>query len=129
VSGSSFWQSRFLVILWAALFPAGVAATIAYRNGAEEKRPVAAPIIKDLSGINQVFVQVAQVAKPAVVNISTTTVIKERGEQLSPFFSDPFFRRFFGEEFFRQFQTPRERRQTALGSGVIVDRSGYIVTN
>jgi serine protease Do len=50
-------------------------------------------------------------------------------EELGPRFDDPFFRRFFGDEFFRRFGVPRERRQSGLGSGVIVDPSGYIVTN
>ncbi|MES4786225.1 MAG: hypothetical protein C4294_10800, partial [Nitrospiraceae bacterium] len=44
-------------------------------------------------------------------------------------FDDPFFRRFFGEEFFRRFETPRERKERSLGSGVIVDASGLIITN
>jgi len=42
---------------------------------------------------------------------------------------DPFFRQFFGDEFSHRFQIPRERRENSLGSGVIVDASGYIVTN
>lgn len=121
---------KYLVIGLMALIALGVAASISYMGGTAEKKPVATPVgLKELSGINQAFVQVAQAAKPAVVNISTTTVIKEREGQPSPFLSDPFFRRFFGEEFFRQFQMPRERRLQALGSGVIVDQGGYIVTN
>jgi serine protease Do len=42
---------------------------------------------------------------------------------------DPFLRRFFGEEFLRQFGVPRERRERSLGSGVVVNSSGYILTN
>ncbi|MFN3939909.1 MAG: hypothetical protein ACK4IY_04940, partial [Chitinophagales bacterium] len=45
-------------------------------------------------------------------------------------FDDPFFRRFFGDEFFRRFeQQPRERKERGLGSGVIVDPNGLIITN
>jgi Do/DeqQ family serine protease len=44
---------------------------------------------------------------------------------MSPFFNDPFFRRFFGE----QFGVPRERIQNSLGSGVIVSSDGLVVTN
>jgi S1-C subfamily serine protease len=41
-------------------------------------------------------------------------------------FEDPFFRRFFGDD--GSFGRPRERVQNSLGSGVIVDPSGIIVT-
>ena len=76
------------------------------------------------------FVGVVKAVTPAVVNISTTRVVRFPKEQIpSPFLDDPFFRHFFGDEFFRRFQIPRERRENSLGSGVIVDSSGYIVTN
>ena len=79
---------------------------------------------------DQVFVRVADAATPAVVNISTTRVIHRRpGEGQSPFFKDPFFERFFGDEFFRKFDMPPSRRERSLGSGVIVDPKGYLVTN
>ncbi|MFQ5995884.1 MAG: DegQ family serine endoprotease [Acidiferrobacterales bacterium] len=79
---------------------------------------------------SQNFADVVKAVTPAVVNISTTRVLKSAGmEELGPRFDDPFFRRFFGDEFFRRFGVPRERRQSSLGSGVIVDPSGYIVTN
>ncbi len=76
------------------------------------------------------FVEVSKAAKPAVVNISTTRLVKgeEGGAPTNPFFEDPFFRRFFGDEFYRQFEAPRQRKEQSLGSGVIVD-GGYIVTN
>ena len=59
---------------------------------------------------------------PAVVNVYSKRVVKERR---SPLFNDPFFQRFFGG----QMGAPRERVQQSLGSGVIVDASGLIVTN
>lgn len=76
------------------------------------------------------FVPVVKATSPAVVNISTTRIIKrgKRHSRRSPF-NDPFFRDFFGDDFSRRFQMPRRRKQSSLGSGVIVDASGYIITN
>jgi serine protease Do len=77
---------------------------------------------------DETFVEISKSDTPAVVNISTTRLIKnETGP--NPFFEDPFFRRFFGEEFGRQFEQPKERKEQSLGSGVIVESNGIIVTN
>ncbi|MCX7793059.1 MAG: DegQ family serine endoprotease [Thermodesulfovibrionales bacterium] len=74
-----------------------------------------------LTKTGEAMASIVEAVKPAVVNISTVKTVRLR----DPFFDDPFFRRFFGEPF----GIPRERRQTGLGSGVIVDPSGYILTN
>ncbi|MFQ5992751.1 MAG: trypsin-like peptidase domain-containing protein, partial [Nitrospiraceae bacterium] len=75
------------------------------------------------------FVEVVKSVRPAVVNIFTVRAGPEREQgQMMPF-DDPFFRRFFGEEFFRRFEHPRERKERSLGSGVIVDKNGLIITN
>ena len=81
---------------------------------------------------SQTVVAVAKQAKASVVNVSSTTNVGEGpglSEAPSPFFDDPFFRRFFGEEFQRRFREPKEFRQEGMGSGVIVSADGYIVTN
>jgi serine protease Do len=81
------------------------------------------------TGDNQNFVQIAKRVKPAVVNIFTARSGKgSEGPHALPF-DDPFFRRFFGDEFFRRFEAPRERKERSLGSGVIVDPAGLIITN
>lgn len=61
-------------------------------------------------------------AAPAVVNISTKKIITER---VNPFFDDPVFRQFFGNNF----GGLRKRQETSLGSGVIISSQGYILTN
>lgn len=75
------------------------------------------------------LIEVAKLARPAVVNISTTGTAKTPESSRSPFFDDPFFRRFFGDEFERRFEPPPSPRQEGGGSGVIVSDDGYIITN
>ncbi len=67
------------------------------------------------------FAAVARRATPSVVNIFTTQHVK-----VAPFGEgEPF------DQFFRQFfpELPREMEQKSLGSGVIIDRGGNILTN
>ncbi len=64
------------------------------------------------------FAPVVKRVAPAVVNVYAARVIENR----SPFMNDPLFRQFFGA-------VPREQVQRSLGSGVIVDPTGLIVTN
>ncbi len=71
------------------------------------------------------FAPVVRQAAPAVVNIYTRKVIQE--QMASPFFNDPFFRQFFGDQFGGG--PSHERVQNALGSGVIVHDDGLVVTN
>jgi serine protease DegS len=61
-------------------------------------------------------------AAPSVVNIFTTKITVQRSNRV---FDDPIFQRFFGERFSR----PQKRLQTSLGSGVVISRDGYIITN
>ncbi len=85
-----------------------------------ESRPLV-----DAADLTEGFRPLVKKALPAVVNISTTRVMKTR--PAPPFFSDPFFRDFFG--FDHEFDMPRERRESGLGSGVIISPDGYILTN
>jgi Do/DeqQ family serine protease len=70
------------------------------------------------------FAPVVKRTAPAVVNVYAKRITVSRGNGL---FEDPFFRRFFGDD--GSFGRPRERVQNSLGSGVIVDPEGLIVTN
>lgn len=92
-----------------------------------EEPKISKEAVDILSKASQAMAEIASAVKPAVVNISSTHVVKSQGMQ-SPFFNDPFFRRFFGDEF-GHMEKPRERKQSSLGSGVIVDKRGYILTN
>jgi serine protease Do len=81
--------------------------------------------IETLERQNKAYERIAETVTPAIVAIQSTQVIKV---QQSPFMMDPFFRQFFGN-MLPQFGIPREQREHALGSGVIVSADGYIVTN
>lgn len=59
---------------------------------------------------------------PAVVNIHTAKIVKQQNR----FFSDPLFRQFFG---IPNQSKQKQKLQTSLGSGVIIESGGYIVTN
>ena len=83
--------------------------------------------IEMLSKTNQAITEVAATVKPSVVNIASTKTLKHSGS-MSPFFQDPFFKRFFGDKFGFS-EKPRKYKQSGLGSGVIVRKEGFILTN
>ena len=82
------------------------------------------------------FVELSKRVKPGVVNISTKKVVKSGGKVFRQFSPpsrerDPF-RDFFGEDFFNRFfgdMPQRDFVQRSLGSGFIIDKEGYIITN
>lgn len=86
-------------------------------KGALETVPSTAPELK------LTFAPVVKRTAPAVVNVYATRMVQQRR---SPFAGDPFFERFFGG---RGFGQSRPRTNNSLGSGVIVDSSGIVVTN
>ena len=88
-----------------------------------EKRSSDATIeYPDPTDLSRAFARVAEQVGPAVVNITTEQVA---GEFQHPRTGGPF------DEFFERFfdGTPTQQRRTSLGSGVIVDAAGYIITN
>jgi Do/DeqQ family serine protease len=74
------------------------------------------------------FAPLVKQAAPAVVNIYTSKTVQTKN--VSPLFNDPFFRRFFGDVFKGVPQGGQKKKvQNSLGSGVIVDEEGIVVTN
>ena len=78
------------------------------------------------------FTELAQKVRPGVVNIQTVKNIKNGGPVLHQFFGNPFGGRPPFDEFFgpNQNRAPQyDFKQRSLGSGFILDKEGYIVTN
>ncbi|HXA72453.1 MAG TPA: DegQ family serine endoprotease [Stellaceae bacterium] len=100
------------------LFCAIVAAALCLAPALAQTAP------KTREAIRLSFAPIVKQAAPAVVNVFSRRVVRTNA---SPFADDPFFRRFFGDR--SPFGLPQERVQNSLGSGVIVDPDGLIVTN
>src|SRR5215813_15122751 len=66
------------------------------------------------------YAPIVQRVQPAVVNVYAAKMVQNH----NPFLDDPIFRRFFGLQ-----GGPKEQMQRSLGSGVMVDPSGLVVTN
>ena len=76
------------------------------------------------------MVELVGSVQPSVVSVMTShKVVTGVGMEGNPLLEDPFFRRFFGDDFVHPNEGQRERKESALGSGVIVEKNGYIITN
>jgi serine protease Do len=92
----------------------------------------------DVAMVPANFSELAKIAKPGVVNIRTERTMKHPSRVFRHFFGEPYGNRpdrpgqpnpF--EEFFKQFgpSPEREYKYQSLGSGFVIDKEGYIVTN
>jgi serine protease Do len=115
---SLFIRTWFFAVLIVSLHLAQYSPAYASQTKISQKS------IDFLSELGQAMAEITEAVKPSIVNISTTRTIQLKG-QANPFFDDPFFRRFFGD----QFNMPKERKTASLGSGVIVTPDGYILTS
>jgi len=92
-----------------------VSATLATPALAQDRRVPSSAAELRLS-----YAPIVQRVQPAVVNVYAAKIVQNR----NPFLDDPIFRRFFGLQ-----GGPQEQMQRSLGSGVMVDPSGLVVTN
>ncbi|MDH5528157.1 MAG: DegQ family serine endoprotease [Nitrospirota bacterium] len=107
-------------VLSARMLLAAACIFLLITPAAARERPVTST---ELEAISRTFVEIAEQVTPAVVGISTVSVVSEGGE--TPFFSDPYFRWFFGD----RTPHPRDHEEEGLGSGVLVSPDGLILTN
>src|ERR1700723_4764172 len=94
-----------------ALF--ALAVSLASARAEDQRQVPTSPAQIQLS-----YAPVVKRVAPAVVNVYAARVVENR----NPFINDPLFRQFFGA-------VPREQVLRSLGSGVIVDAAGLVVTN
>ncbi|MDB5472736.1 MAG: Do family serine endopeptidase [Devosia sp.] len=124
---------RTMMLACVAVIGLAVAGTLAFSpwtgpSVAQVEAPVAPPSIANRivpqtsSDMRLSFAPVVKAASPSVVNVYATRIEQQA---VSPFANDPFFSRFFGQERFQS----RPRESQSLGSGVIVDAGGVILTN
>ncbi len=115
---------RFLIIAWTVICLAAGMTLATLLTDVPAPSAQTAQIMPTSPGS---FSQLVKDARDSVVNISTVKIIKREQFFRSPFGrDDPFndmFERFFGD------RIPRELRQTSLGSGFIIDKDGFILTN
>src|SRR5215831_9272580 len=92
----------------------------------------AAPAPNAAEALQSAFVAVAEHVRPAVVHISPVQVAKRRRPPMAPgpFADDPLLKDFFDQFFGPRGSGRREEFQMpGLGSGVIIDKRGYVLTN
>jgi serine protease Do len=117
----------FLFLGLAAVLLASPLGGTAYGAAPLKKAP-SQDSINFLKTLSQSLADVAEVAWPSVVNISTTSTVTAEESPFGDMFNDPFFRRFFGDQYDQQ-GPKRKFKSASLGSGVIVSDNGYILTS
>jgi len=128
-------ESSRRILVAAALFALGGAGFAVYgalvRGGPAARAP-AVPAGTTADALQAAFVAVAERVRPSVVNIGTVQVARSRRPlpPPGPGTDDPFFKDFFDQFFGRRGPGRREEfHQPGLGSGVIVDARGFVLTN
>jgi Do/DeqQ family serine protease len=126
--------ARAVLVAGFLLALAGVSFGVYGWLTAGRARPAAAVSspVATADALQAAFVMVAERVRPAVVNIGTVQVARNRRAPAfpGPGADDPFFKDFFDQFFGRGGPGRREEfRQPGLGSGVIIDKRGFVLTN
>lgn len=121
-----FFQGRRSIAMVAMVAAMAVTGFYGLR-AAENQAPTVKTALRSEAAAGRGYSAVVKRVVPAVVNISSSKMVKQTAMEM-PEGADPRFRQFFGDNGGRQ-NAPRQRSEKALGSGVIVSPQGYVLTN
>jgi serine protease Do len=116
----------FLSGIAGALVMAGLFLLTSWARETEPAIKVETTSVNRDARLGASFAPVVKKAAPSVVNIYSTHIVHIRPMR-NPFFADPFFRQFLGDQF-PDDGRGRTRREQSLGSGVVISPDGYILT-
>jgi serine protease Do len=124
------------IALGVALFvAAGLVTLVGARSGPSDLKagPIDPAVVKPAEQLGQALAMVAAHVRPSVVSVYSEKMVKFQAPDFQSPFGDDFFRQFFGQQFpqNRPQMRPREYRvpQQGMGSGMIIDDQGHILTN
>ncbi|MBO0726079.1 MAG: DegQ family serine endoprotease [Blastocatellia bacterium] len=112
--------------VWATLAVVALLALTSCRRRSREEVSLPPARQTERTGAVLSYADVVNSVAPAVVTIRSQRVV--RAPRQFPFFNDPLFREFFGDRY-GQPEPPRQQIQRGLGSGVIITKDGYLLTN
>jgi serine protease Do len=100
-------------------------------NKAPQPPAISESAVASALQLEKAFAAVAAHVKPAVVSVYSEKTVKFAAPEFPFPFGDDFFRQFFGQRFAHPHVQPREYNvpQRGMGSGMIIDRQGHILTN
>jgi len=132
-------KTKSKMIGWFAITGlACIGVTVAYANGSHatkrSERQATASQSTAMSDLSAAFRRIAKDVTPAVVSINSIKTVKvtqgQRSEHMQ--IPDSLRNQLFGDDFFKFFTQPAVPRgyvREGLGTGVVVDTDGYILTN
>ena len=99
------------------------------QTGKAERPSISVPLDETSVPRESSYAPVVEKVAPAVVKVETTTTIKPSPQAEMPGMDDPFWQQFFGRQFRMQPRQQGPLHQHGIGSGVIITKDGYIITN
>jgi serine protease Do len=126
---SEFFRGRRWMATAAMVAALAVTGFYGLRAAESTVAPTIKTAVRSEAAAGRGYSAVVKRVVPAVVNISSSKMVKQTAMEM-PEGADPLFRQFFGgDNGGQQFRQPRQRAEKALGSGVIISPQGYVLTN